>query len=195
MVVPSSTSWHLLQLMDVNTALNPLLKRRRKDSYKAMKGGHVIRGDAANEADTVASSSASAYTYSIDTMGCQMNSADSERMEAQVDHTLDAHHSIQHNHSPVIDIIHNLSPSLTYLPCHFHIIIIIPSSFSSAGGAGLHQGVVIGPSECGGVEHVFDTRSCRAKGCQTDTRLPSLPFCLTLHPLHHFLPSPISHTN
>ena len=80
-VVSSSTSWHLLQLMDVNTALNPLLKRRRKDSYKAMKG---YPGGDANEAETAA---AAAYTYSIDTMGCQMNSADSERMEAQVHHT------------------------------------------------------------------------------------------------------------
>ena len=88
-VVSSSTSWHLLQLMDVNTALNPLLKRRRKDSYKAMKG---YPGGDANEAEAVAA----AYTYSIDTMGCQMNSADSERMEAQVHHTLHTIHNIKH---------------------------------------------------------------------------------------------------
>ena len=128
MVVPSSTSWHLLQLMDVNTALNPLLKRRRKDSYKAMKGGHVVGGDAAKEADTVASSSASAstYTYSIDTMGCQMNSADSERMEAQVDRP----HTSYTPHSTTQPLPLSYLPTLPLSRHHYHSIIFFISWWS-----------------------------------------------------------------
>ena len=104
-VVPSTTSWHLLQLMDVNTALNPLLKRRRKDSYKAMKG-HV-GGDTADAAVAAVAAAGYTYTYSIDTMGCQMNSADSERMEAQV---------YPPTHVPLSPTLtHPLTPILTYV--------------------------------------------------------------------------------
>ena len=104
-VVPSTTSWHLLQLMDVNTALNPLLKRRRKDSYKAMKG-HV-GGDTADAAVAAVAAAGYTYTYSIDTMGCQMNSADSERMEAQV---------CPPTHVPLSPTLtHPLTPILTYV--------------------------------------------------------------------------------
>lgn len=76
----ATTSWHLLQLLDVNTALNPTLKKRRRDSYKSTKGIKNDETDPNNEDDE----SKVNYTYSIETMGCQMNSADSERMEAQL---------------------------------------------------------------------------------------------------------------
>jgi hypothetical protein len=70
-------SWHILQLIDVNTAVNAVLVKRRRDNYK------MIKGLTTNPiSDSVTPSSE--LTYSIETMGCQMNSADSERMEGQL---------------------------------------------------------------------------------------------------------------
>ena len=68
-------SWHVLQLIDVNTAVNAVLLKRRRDNYKMLKG---------LPSESVGAISGSELTYSIETMGCQMNSADSERMEGQL---------------------------------------------------------------------------------------------------------------
>ena len=62
-------SWHVLQVMDIITTLSPILLRRKKDSIH-----NAVSSD---------SFSHNQY-YSIDTMGCQMNLADSERIEAQL---------------------------------------------------------------------------------------------------------------
>ena len=72
----SDVSWHVLQLIDVNTAVNAVLLKRRRDNYKMIKG---ISSKQSDEIDM-----SPAMTYSIETMGCQMNSADSERMEGQL---------------------------------------------------------------------------------------------------------------
>ena len=70
-IVPSKDqygipTWYIIQLMDVVTKLNKVLVKRRRENYLAMKGA------------------TSSLTYSIETMGCQMNIADSERMEGQL---------------------------------------------------------------------------------------------------------------
>ena len=72
MTVVSSLSngeakWHVLQLVDVVSKLNLSVIKRRKQNYIGMKG--------VNENN---------LTYNIETMGCQMNIADSERMEGQL---------------------------------------------------------------------------------------------------------------
>jgi tRNA-2-methylthio-N6-dimethylallyladenosine synthase len=73
--VPEGTvTWHVMQLLDVNNALNPTLKKRRKENYKALKG---VNENSEREAKETMS-------YFIETMGCQMNVADSERMEGQL---------------------------------------------------------------------------------------------------------------
>ena len=69
-------SWHVLQLIDVNTAVNAVLLKRRRDNYKMIKGISSTPVEETNLAPEM--------TYSIETMGCQMNSADSERMEGQL---------------------------------------------------------------------------------------------------------------
>ena len=63
----SQDSWHVLQLLDTETKLSPALKKRRRQQFLAKKG-HISGGS----------------TYFLDTMGCQMNVADSERMEGQL---------------------------------------------------------------------------------------------------------------
>jgi hypothetical protein len=69
-----ASSWHVLQLTDVNTAVNPSLLKRRRDNYKMIKGMNPTPSpDIQNK-----------LKYSIETMGCQMNSADSERMEGSL---------------------------------------------------------------------------------------------------------------
>ena len=59
-------TWHVLQLMDVANKLSPSLIKRRMDHFHALKNNKEER------------------TYSIETMGCQMNVADSERIEGQL---------------------------------------------------------------------------------------------------------------
>jgi len=61
--------WHVLQLIDVITTLSPEMQRRRINNFQ-----QLLRSDVAP----------TTKTYSIDTMGCQMNSADSERIEGQL---------------------------------------------------------------------------------------------------------------
>jgi hypothetical protein len=74
------TSWHVLQLVDVRSRLSPTLSLRRRSGPES--GGEnqqlssvSVSGDEEAKA---------APTYSMETMGCQMNVADSERMEGQL---------------------------------------------------------------------------------------------------------------
>lgn len=59
-----ASSWHVVQLVDVITKLSPTLVKKKKEFLQQMPAGK--------------------RKYSIDTMGCQMNVADSERIEAQM---------------------------------------------------------------------------------------------------------------
>ena len=59
-------SWHVLQLVDVRSRLSPALSRRKAASALPAAAPPVVR------------------TYALETMGCQMNVADSERMEGQL---------------------------------------------------------------------------------------------------------------
>jgi tRNA-2-methylthio-N6-dimethylallyladenosine synthase len=67
----TSQMWHVVQLIDVMAKLSPQLAKRRKDTYDALKGISTSTTNAPGK-------------YFIDTMGCQMNIADSERMEGQL---------------------------------------------------------------------------------------------------------------
>eukprot|EP01031_Cornospumella_fuschlensis_P029006 gene29006-35011_t len=60
-------SYHVVQLIDVINKLSPQLRKKKANNYKDMV--------AKDEKD---------LRYFIETMGCQMNVADSERMEAQL---------------------------------------------------------------------------------------------------------------
>ncbi len=59
-------SWHVLQLVDVRSRLSPTLFRRKGTFAPPSAGAPTVR------------------TYALETMGCQMNVADSERMEGQL---------------------------------------------------------------------------------------------------------------
>lgn len=60
--------FHVVQLMDVETKMNPQLRRLKKRDFLAKKNRKP--GDS--------------MKYFLDTMGCQMNVADSQRMEGQL---------------------------------------------------------------------------------------------------------------
>lgn len=64
--------WHLLRLVDVESKLSPALIKRRKENFALLKG--LDKRDI----------NTTSMSYYIDTMGCQMNIADSERMESQL---------------------------------------------------------------------------------------------------------------
>ena len=64
----SSSKWHVIQLMDVVTKLSPMLQKRKIENFRSK----YVR----KETDLL--------TYSVETMGCQMNMADSERIEGQL---------------------------------------------------------------------------------------------------------------
>jgi len=70
-VLPSSDSlrFHVVQLADVQSRLSPQLTKRRNERFLELID---FQGNG------------SEMTYQIDTMGCQMNVADSERMEGQL---------------------------------------------------------------------------------------------------------------
>lgn len=68
------TRWHVLQVLDIMTKLTPSLFRRKKEVFKKVQ----------TTSGLLHSTDSSSQKYSIDTMGCQMNTADSERMEAQM---------------------------------------------------------------------------------------------------------------
>jgi len=61
-------SWHVLQLVDVRSRLSMALSRRKQK----------------NPADPSQPAVAATMTYAMETMGCQMNVADSQRMEGQL---------------------------------------------------------------------------------------------------------------
>lgn len=67
-----TTKWHVLQVTDIINRLSPVLLQRRKLTFAMSRA-------TSNQPDNT-----TPMTYSIDTMGCQMNIADSERMEAQL---------------------------------------------------------------------------------------------------------------
>jgi hypothetical protein len=69
-IVSSTAGWHIVQLLDVVTKLSPLAKRRKLEYVKALQESGRKLGKS--------------LRYRIDTMGCQMNVADSERMEGQL---------------------------------------------------------------------------------------------------------------
>jgi hypothetical protein len=62
----NQTTWHVLQLVDIMMKLNWKDFTRKKEVLRQKTSRSTIK------------------TYTIDTMGCQMNVADSERMEAQL---------------------------------------------------------------------------------------------------------------
>ena len=59
-------SWHVVQLVDVRSRLSPTLFRRKSTFAPPATDAPSVR------------------TYALETMGCQMNVADSERMEGQL---------------------------------------------------------------------------------------------------------------
>eukprot|EP01038_Epipyxis_sp_PR26KG_P010730 gene10730-14414_t len=77
--------WHIVQLMDVSMKLSPEIKRRKLDRFRQLQKWNT---NTSNDIDYGISESNQnsdiKLSYSIDTMGCQMNIADSERMEAQL---------------------------------------------------------------------------------------------------------------
>lgn len=84
-----TTFYHVVQLVDVVMKLSPTLKKRRQDRFLSLTKNARTNGssnDITSEVATVTAATASTtpMTYHIDTMGCQMNVADSERMEGQL---------------------------------------------------------------------------------------------------------------
>ena len=66
-----SKVYHVVQLLDVMSELSPSLIKRRRDNFLAVKGID----------NTI---SKKKLTYTFETMGCQMNFMDTERMEGQL---------------------------------------------------------------------------------------------------------------
>lgn len=95
-LVSVSKRWHVLQLLDATTVLTPTLMKRRRDSFAQSK----VKASPS----TPNLPEAISPTYSIETMGCQMNMADSERMEAQL---VDLGYSRTHNNSVANVVIIN----------------------------------------------------------------------------------------
>lgn len=65
-------SWHVVQVLDIMTKLTPKLLSKKKEQYLNSKPSHSQSG------------SRSKSQYFIETLGCQMNQADSERIAAQL---------------------------------------------------------------------------------------------------------------
>ena len=72
-----ASSFHVVQLVDLQARLSPQVTRRRREAYLEMNN-LLLHRDSSTDAP------APPLTYFIDTMGCQMNVADSERMEGQL---------------------------------------------------------------------------------------------------------------
>lgn len=70
-------TWHVVQLIDVEMKLSISTIKRRRENFLSLKGVSATSPNAAKGGE---------MTYFMDTMGCQMNVADSERMEAQLTH-------------------------------------------------------------------------------------------------------------
>ena len=77
---PSTLGVHVVCIEDVFTRLEPTLRRRAPMLHNDLEGHASARtpfGELLGSGDEV-------LTYSIETMGCQMNNADSERMAGQL---------------------------------------------------------------------------------------------------------------
>jgi tRNA-2-methylthio-N6-dimethylallyladenosine synthase len=70
-------AWHVVQVIDIETKLSPSLIKKKRDNFLAVKGSTSITS-------TVEGDQEKLLTYYMETMGCQMNVADSERMQAQL---------------------------------------------------------------------------------------------------------------
>lgn len=77
-LVQSSRGYHLVQVVDVMADVRKMafVKQRRKTKIERTKGG-VLSG-------ALGSDDQGDLTYKLETMGCQMNLADSERIEGQL---------------------------------------------------------------------------------------------------------------
>lgn len=71
-LVSSSRGYHLVQIADIMVDVRRIASRKLRRSKKKRTG---IFGGALGKED---------LTYKVETMGCQMNLADSERMEGQL---------------------------------------------------------------------------------------------------------------
>lgn len=80
----SSLGWHLIRCEDVMTELAATMERKRGRLPGTGAFGAAL-GAAAASADPADAAPAKTGTYAMETMGCQMNVADSERMEGQLE--------------------------------------------------------------------------------------------------------------
>lgn len=78
----STLDWYVVQLIDVQTQLSPTLRKRRNNNYKNL----ILSASelSSSRIDKNSLSLGPNMNYYIETMGCQMNSADSERIEGQL---------------------------------------------------------------------------------------------------------------
>jgi hypothetical protein len=75
-LVESSRGYHLVQIVDVMADVRKMaFLKQRKNKKTAVGGGGILSGELENRKD---------LTYKLETMGCQMNLADSERIEGQL---------------------------------------------------------------------------------------------------------------
>lgn len=78
-LVPSSRGVHLVQTVDVMADVRKMafIKQRKSKAARARNQGGVLSG-------ALGSDDSKTLTYKLETMGCQMNLADSERIEGQL---------------------------------------------------------------------------------------------------------------
>ena len=84
--------YYLVQLLDVQTALSPILKQRRKQNFENLLLSYQPNKPTSSSPmsttsmgkDNTQLTNPQMYNYYIETMGCQMNTADSERIEGQL---------------------------------------------------------------------------------------------------------------
>lgn len=72
-MVSSSRGYHLVQVLDVMVNVRQMASRKSRRKQKGLNG--ILGGGLGSSKD---------LTYKMETMGCQMNLADSERMEGQL---------------------------------------------------------------------------------------------------------------
>lgn len=83
----NSRRWHVVQLMDVMNKLSVTLLNRRREKFKLRQRKPLeiqLELDQTMTRSGADDETKDQLTYSIDTMGCQMNVADSERIEGQL---------------------------------------------------------------------------------------------------------------
>jgi len=79
-MVPSSRGFHLVQVVDVMADVRKMASRRQRRKPK----GNQARDQAGVLSGALNSDQPKDLTYKLETMGCQMNKADSERIEGQL---------------------------------------------------------------------------------------------------------------